>query len=470
MRGVTLNARAGADLRLIVALTLATGLACASIAPPPGGPTDRLPPRLIAVVPDTMAVVADFDDEVEFQFDEVVAEGGTPNFGLGTGDLERLIILSPDSQVPSVSWKRSRITVKPREGWRPNTVYRVEFLPGVADLRGNRSLEGRVLTFSTGGPRPTTTLRGLVVDWGTQRPQRQALVEARLLPDSLVYRGLADSAGRFVLGPLPRGEYLVYGVLDQNNDRRLQSRESFDTVRVTAGRDSVGELWAFRHDTLPARIIQAEQHDTLSLALTFSLQLDPWQRLPPDSVRVRLLPDSTPVPVLGILPRGAFDTTFAPAVGVDTAKARADSIRARTDSIRADSIARAREAAALRIPGAERRQIRPPDTTGTGPLRTKPPLFDKLFVRLSRRLPPGARFVVDVHGIKTVSGVVGTARGVGQVPAAVAAPDTNLVKPDTSLADAKTQRRNDAKWVSRLPRTAYRLLFHRSSLTAHRSP
>ena len=157
-------------------------------------------------------------------------------------------------------------------------------------------------------------------------------------------------------------------------------------------------------------------------------------------MRVRLLPDSTPVPVLGILPRGGFDTTFAPAGGVDTAKARADSLRARADSIRADSIARAREAAALRIPGAERRPIRAPDTTGTGPLRTKPPLFDKLYVRLSRRLPPGSRFVVDVHGIKTVSGVVGTARGVGQIPAAPV--DTNVVKPDTAFTDATTQRRD----------------------------
>ena len=469
MRGGTLNDRERADVRLIVALTLATGLGCASIAPPPGGPADRLPPRLIATVPDTMAVLADFDDEVEFQFDEVVAEGGNPNFGLGTGDLEKLIILSPDSQVPAVSWKRSRITVRPREGWRPNTVYRVELLPGVADLRGNRSAEGRSLTFSTGGPRPTTTLRGLVVDWATQRPQRLALVEALLLPDSLAYRGLTDSAGRFVLGPIPRGEYLVYGALDQNTDRRVQPREAFDTARVTAGRDSVGELWAFRHDTLPARITQAELHDTLSLALTFSQQLDPWQRLPPDSVRVRLLPDSTPVPVLGILPRGAFDTAFAPAGGVDTAKARADSIRARTDSIRADSIARAREAAALRIPGAERRPIRVPDTTGTGPLRTKPPLFDKLFVRLSRRLPPGSRFVVDVHGIKTVSGVTGTARGVGQIPAA-AAPDTTVVKPDTSLADAKTQRRNDATGRRNDARTQRELSSHLSPVTSHRSP
>ena len=455
MRGGTLNDRERADVRLIVALTLATGLGCASIAPPPGGPADRLPPRLVATIPDTMAVLAGFDDEAEFQFDEVVAEGGTPNFGLGTGDLEKLIILSPDSQVPSVSWKRSRITVRPREGWRPNTVYRVEFLPGVADLRGNRSAQGRVLTFSTGGPRPTTTLRGLVVDWSTQRPQRLALVEALLLPDSLAYRGLADSAGRFVLGPLPRGEYLVYGVLDQNNDHRVQLRESFDTVRLAAGRDSVGELWAFRHDTLPARITQAEPHDTLSVVLTFSLQLDPWQRLPPDSVRVRLLPDSTPVPVLGILPRGAFDTAFAPAGGVDTAKARADSIRARTDSIRADSLARAREAATLRIPGAERRPIPRPDTTGTGPLRTKPPLFDKLFVRLSRRIPSGSRFVVDVHGIRTVSGVTGTARGVGQIPAARPTPDTTGVRRDTASA-VSHQPAAGAKWVSRSPLTSYR--------------
>ena len=386
-----------------------------------------------------MAVLTDFDEEVQFQFDEVVAEGGTPNFGLGTGDLEKLIILSPDSQVPSVAWKRSRITVRPRERWRPNTVYRVELLPGVADLRGNRSTTGRVVTFTTGAPRPTTTLRGLVVDWGTQRPQQRALVEARLLPDSLVYRALADSAGRFAFGPLPRGEYLVYGILDQNNDRRRDPRDSFDTVRVAAGRDSVGELWAFRHDTLPARVTQAESHDTLSLELTFSQQLDPWQRLLPDSVRVRLLPDSIPVPVLGILPRGAFDTVFAPAGGVDTAKARADSLRAFTDSIRADSVARAREAAALRIPGAERRPIRARDTAGTGPLRTKPPLFDKLFVRLNRRLPPGSRFVVDVHGIKTVSGVAGTARGVGQIPAAApAAPDTTKVKPDTAVTDHRS--------------------------------
>ena len=46
------------------------------------------------------------------------------------------------------------LTVKPKEGWRPNRVYRVQLLPGLTDLRQNPSREGAVLTFSTGAPRP----------------------------------------------------------------------------------------------------------------------------------------------------------------------------------------------------------------------------------------------------------------------------------------------------------------------------
>src|SRR5687768_18238269 len=53
MCGGALNAREGADLRLIVALTLATGLACASIAPTPGGTADSLTPRPVALVHDS---------------------------------------------------------------------------------------------------------------------------------------------------------------------------------------------------------------------------------------------------------------------------------------------------------------------------------------------------------------------------------------------------------------------------------
>ena len=117
---------AGALLALAIA-------ACAKMEPPPGGPPDLLPPGLIATVPDSLAVLPDFSGDVEFLFNETVSEGGSPNMGLGTGDLEKLIILSPSERIPKVRWKRSRVTVRPAEGWRPNTVYRVQLLPGVMD-------------------------------------------------------------------------------------------------------------------------------------------------------------------------------------------------------------------------------------------------------------------------------------------------------------------------------------------------
>jgi hypothetical protein len=395
---------------------------------------------IVATSPDTEAVLSGFDDEVSFQFGEVISEGSSPNFGLGTGDLEKLLILSPSNAVPAVRWRRTRVTARPREGWRPNLVYRVELLPGVTDLSGNRSIRGAVVTFSTGAALPNWTLHGQVVSWATQRPVPRGLVEAVLLPDSLSYRTVADSAGRFVLGPIPQGEYLVFGVLDQNRDLRWDRREEFDTVRVAAGRDSVGEIWAFRHDSTAARIASSAVRDSIAVGLTFSQPLNPFQRLPADSVRVLLLPDSLRVPVLRILPQREFDAALRARVAVDTTpagRARADSIRAdsvaraRADSIRADSIARARRAAEIRIPGAERRPIPAVDTVSRAPLRTKPAPFDGLVIELGEPLKPGGRYAIIVHGVENLSRVAGEARAVVAVPERPRA-DTAAVKRDTS--------------------------------------
>jgi hypothetical protein len=368
----------------------------------------------------------------------VVSEGGSPNFGLGTGDLEKLIILSPSNRVPEVHWRRDRITVKPHGGWRPNTVYRVELLPGVADLASNRTKTGQVVTFTTGAPLPVRTLRGVVVDWSTRQPKPQAVVEAVLSPDSLVYRGTTDSTGRFSLGPLPPGEYLVYGVLDQNNNVRRDRGEAFDSVRLAARRDSAGELWAFKHDTTVVRVGTATAYDSLALAVTFTQQLDPYQRLPADSAEVRTLPDSTPLKVVAILPKEIYDSTYGRAGPGETlrtaadsarARARADSVRA--DSVRADSLRRARQAGAIRLPGAERRAPAGPDSTRLGPLHTKPPLFDQLYVRVASALKPGTGYLVAIHGLRSVSGVAGTAIGGAKVPVPKPPVDSTRAKADS---------------------------------------
>lgn len=381
-------------------------ISCARIEPPPGGPPDPTPPQLVATRPDSFAQLPGFKGNVEFRFDEVISEGGTPNRGEGTGGLEKLVILSPTSRVPEVSWRRNRITVRPREGWRPNRVYRVQLLPGVTDLRNNRTREGTVLTFSTGAPKPETTLQGQVVDWATSRPAAGALVVATLLPDSLAYRGIGDSTGRFALAPLPAGDYLVSGVLDQNNDQLQDPREAFASVRVPRGKTDVGELWTFVHDTTPVRIQTVAVDDSSKATVTFSQKLDPRQRLTPRDVSLRLLPDSTPVAVASILPLPVDDSLH------QSAPRPADSTTVR------DSLARGDTTRSRLRPGA-RPQLKP----GMNETKTsRPPLFDRLVLRPARPWAPGARLVLEVRGIRNVTGIAASPIGVVAVPARPATP------------------------------------------------
>lgn len=403
---------------------LATVLGCAQIGEPPGGPPDRAPPILIGTHPESTAVLPGFKGDAAFLFDEIVSEGGSPNFGLGTGDLERLIVLSPSEQVPVVRWRRSRITIRPREGWQPGRVYRIELLPGIVDLRNNRSAQGEVITFTTGAPLPTRVLTGRVVDWTTARPVPQALVEAILQPDSLVYRTAADSTGRFQFGPLPDGEYLLSAAVDQNRNRRRDPRELFDTLRLAAAQDSAGEIWVFRHDTVPPRIQTLAFNDSISLAATFNQHLNPYQRLPADSVRVRALPDSIDVAVAAILPRAAYDSLFRP-----RPPAR--------DTAAADTLPPREPAAAPPTPApppAGARRQAPADTGDRGPLTSRPVLFDQLLIRTESPLEPGGRYVVEIRGIENVSRISGTAIQGIQIPARPAPPTRPAA--DTARADS----------------------------------
>lgn len=411
----TSSGRCRRALAALLPICPAALLACARIEPPPGGPPDAEPPRLITTRPDSFARLTPFRGVAEFQFDEVVSEGGTPNRGEGTGGLERLVILSPSNRVPEVRWRRNRITVRPREGWRPNRIYRVELLPGVTDLRSNQSEQGAVVTFSTGPARPQTTLGGTVMDWSTSRPVPGALVVASLLPDSLPYRGVADSNGHFSLGPLPQGDYFVSGVLDQNKDHRQDSREAFGTARIARGKSAVGELWAFVHDTTAPRIQTVTVDDSTKATVAFSQKLDPRQRLSARDVRLRLLPDSTPVAVVSMLPQAVDDSIH----GTSTAA---------QDSVADDSTETADTSRAGRRIAPPARQQAAKETKPS-----RPPLNDRLVLRVPKPWAPGSRLALEIRGVKNVTGVAGDAVGVVAVPEKpkVAPGDSLKARPDT---------------------------------------
>ncbi|UCG88800.1 MAG: Ig-like domain-containing protein [Gemmatimonadota bacterium] len=366
---------------------------CAKIEDPPGGPPDFAPPVLLSVTPDSGAVVDGFDDELEFQFDEVISERS------GSG-LENLILMSPRSEELKVSWKRTRVTVRPKEGWGRAGIYHVTLLPGIADLRNNRLDSSRTVIFSTGGPIPDTRVGGTVIDWEEGRVAARALVEAILLPDSLVYDTRADSLGGFELVAIPPGDYLLFAILDENNNRLRDRREAFDSV--TAHIDSVFDrvFWTFSHDTTGPRIRDVTNLDSVTIRVAFNQMLQGGE--PSDSaVQVYALPDTTPVPVVALWTQQIYDSVSA----VEAAIADSILAAAAADTVPADSLAPTQPDSLA--PDTIAAVETTPDTISAEPdslaqesaridslLAERPVLSAVWYVRIATQLTPGARYLV----------------------------------------------------------------------------
>jgi hypothetical protein len=367
-------------------------------------------------------VVRDLRDAAEIRFDEVVDEmaGVTP----GTG-LERYVLLSPVAGPVRVQWARTAIRVRPREGWKPGRVYRLELRPGLLDLRRNVLKEGRVFLFSTGPAIAHGVLRGTVVQWVEQRAAQEALIHAALLPDTAPYVTVADSSGAFRLDGLPAGRYALYAIVDANKNGLRDRREAYDSTIVTLDSTASTDLWTFVHDTVGPRLRTAEHIDSVSVRLTFSQALDTAMRLDSARVRVLALPDSTPVALRGVFTPAQFDTLLnRERVADSIRRAAADTTPRAAPGARTDTtprrVAPGREPAP-RAPGPLVRGGAPPipeaDTAALRALlRRRPVPVDRAIVRVAGKLTPGAKYLVRVRGARNLNGAVADGDAVLSVP------------------------------------------------------
>ncbi|HTO73364.1 MAG TPA: Ig-like domain-containing protein [Gemmatimonadales bacterium] len=450
--------------RILAGAGLAAAIAaCARIGSPPGGPEDKAPPRLLATTPESLAIIPDFKGSVELQFDETLSEGGTPSLGTGTSDLERVVLLSPSNNVPEVGWHRSRLAIRPKEGWKPNRVYRVQLLPGVKDIRNNRADTSIVITFTTGAALPTATLTGRVIDWESRKLPPNTLIEAILDPDSLPYRALTDTSGRFSIGPLPAGSYLVFAVDDQNHNHKRENRERFDSARVDSVTTAVPVLWLQPHDTLPPRIQSITPTDSSSATVLFTGPLDPYAPPPFASLRFVTLPDSTPVDSTILLTPQAdsIDRVRRKAVA-DSIAALSDTTRARSDTTKKQGAETPRPAPSPPRPPAGQRpsSLRPistrpaPDTTGLGALlASRPVLNDKLILRVPGHFEPGKKYALEIQALRGLTGKPGDVRAglivpvpkPAKVDSTKALTDTSKVHPDSARVDSTSARPDSLK-------------------------
>ena len=328
------------------------------------------------------------DKAATFFFDEVINDRGE-----GPNDIDSFFLVSPSDGTPRVSWHRSRIEVRPRHGFRANTAYTITLLPGLSDLRNNTMKKGATLVFATGPTIPTLRITGTAFDWVAEHPAPRALIEA-ITRDSVVYLAQADSAGKFEVGPLNPGTYLVRAILDQNQNHTLDRGESWDSVRVTAPQTAPVELLAASRDTMPALLQSVTTVDSVTLRFTFDRLLDPTQSFPIANFRVAGA-DSVAIPITA---------TRTPREETEAAKARqtaaADSAR------RADSLAgrRITPAPTAVPPLPTTRNAPAPPATPATPSRPAP--FTAITVTLGKPLPPNTNFIARVSTVRALSGRV----------------------------------------------------------------
>src|SRR5690242_21900503 len=124
--------------------------------------------------------------------------GGAPGAVTGLG---RQIVLSPVAGTMKVSWHRSAIHIKPKEGWKPGRVYHLQLLPGIVDLHRNILKRGATIIFSTGPKIPTASLRGLALSWVEQHTLTLGLVRAVLKPTRSATSPTTTPPGAFRWAP-----------------------------------------------------------------------------------------------------------------------------------------------------------------------------------------------------------------------------------------------------------------------------
>lgn len=380
--------------RRLACLALLPLAACASAGLPPGGPPDDIAPAIVRVRPESGAVNVKASSVIIY-LDEVVSErpGGATDgtaAGAAASGLGAIVIVSPTDGRERVTWRRTAIEIEPRDGFRPNTAYRITLLPGLSDLRGNVRADGEEVVLSTGPTIPEGSLRGVVFDWAAGRHAPLARVEAFRAADSTFrWVARADSLGRYTLRDLTPGSYSVRAFVDQNGNRRIDTREIVDsaTVTIAAAADSTppSDFYAFLQDTIGPRIELVEPVDSVALRVRFDRAVSlMWT---PDSGQVALQrEDSSAIPLGEVMPAARLDSLLLVQRAAEDTTERADTIAQRS----------------VRI-------VRPPvpaaDTTDTRsadlPSPARPTPTPSWAVRLLQPLPPGSYrlLTTDVPGL-----------------------------------------------------------------------
>ena len=160
-----------------------------------------------------------------------------------------MVFISPKSGEPQVDWRRSQIDIRPKKGWKPNTVYTVTVAAGIMDLRNNSIDSATRIVFSTGGPIPDTKITGVAFDWqvGSRRIEGDRRGDCAAIAPRIRRSPTPSAVTRSNIYRRASGHLRAF--VDRNLNRQLEPLEPFDTASVTLTQNANADFYAFSHDS-----------------------------------------------------------------------------------------------------------------------------------------------------------------------------------------------------------------------------
>lgn len=195
---------------------------CAKIQAPPGGPEDKIPPKIVATVPAMGSVNVTRDVKVHVEFSEPIIKD----------KLAAAIYVSPrPPSEPDFGGGKKVIEINWPDSLAANTTYLITIAAKIGDQRNNKLRDPYVLAFSTGPAIDSGAVSGIVYDGDKPAPNTQVILFALPLdsaeavytqPDYITESG---PDGAYAFSYLPGREYRAFAFVDKNKNRTLDVGE-----------------------------------------------------------------------------------------------------------------------------------------------------------------------------------------------------------------------------------------------------
>ncbi|MBN1387928.1 MAG: Ig-like domain-containing protein [Bacteroidales bacterium] len=192
---------------------------CAKVSSPSGGPQDEQPPEVLSIIPENESV--NFEGRsFEVTFDEY--------FILDNVD-QVLMISPPLNEKPEIKTRGKKLIVELDEDevLHDSVTYSFNFLDCIKDLNENNPLENFKYVFSTGDIIDSLSITGCIYDAFSLEAGEEILVllhseMADTIPQTSLpdYITRASDNGKFRIDNIAAGEYKIYGLKDDNNNKQ----------------------------------------------------------------------------------------------------------------------------------------------------------------------------------------------------------------------------------------------------------